>query len=256
MNNLLAYLLSIIVLLSISFTAKTQDIIYKNDGSKIEAKIVKIAQDVVKYKKYSDIEGATFILEISEITMIRYESGKNVFLTKAFTDVKKEVEEFELENNLITFHLFDIIFDDFTLSYEKISDDGTMGVQIPIAIGFDKNSYYAYSDYSNIFYTGIGLNFYPTGQGIWKYFVGPSIRLGKLRAKDNGWSSDAKEVITFYGKFLINNGIMFSPTPNYSVSAIGSLGIKYFDKEIDDYIPSGIYSAAHFAINISYRFNN
>ena len=113
MNNLATYLLSIIVLLSISSTAKTQDIIYKNDGSKIEAKIVKIAQDVVKYKKYSDIEGTIFLMEISEITMIRYESGKNVFLTKAFTDVKKEVKEFKLEKNLITFHLFDIIFDDF-----------------------------------------------------------------------------------------------------------------------------------------------
>lgn len=60
--------------------AMAQDVIVKKDGTSILSKIIEITSNEVKYKKYSNLEGPTFITLISEIQVINYENGeKEIF---------------------------------------------------------------------------------------------------------------------------------------------------------------------------------
>jgi hypothetical protein len=69
-----------LLLMLTSFIAVCQDNIVKIDGSEIRAKIVKIELEVIKYKQFSNLEGATDSISKSEIFMIQYEDGtRDVF---------------------------------------------------------------------------------------------------------------------------------------------------------------------------------
>ncbi len=258
---------SILVILCLSILANlafTQDLIVTKSGEKIEGKVTDVQNNQVKFHKKDNPDGPVYILNKDDIVMIKYKDGKTQVFIKEIVEPRVEKEEPteqpELGQHLVTYHLFDIVFNDFTLSYEQIFKGGSMGLEIPIGIGFNYNEYYAYGDYSNKFYSGLGLNFYPTGQGQWRYFVGPSFRLGMARTQiytpgtAPNWIGTEYVKEFFYAKLFVNNGIVYSPVPNLSISAIGSLGIKYFDINIDEYTQKGVYNSGHFAVNMSYRF--
>lgn len=61
---------------SFSQTNRKNDLIIKRDSSRIEALILEVDAQVVKYKKYSDQEGPTFSIEKTEIASIIYGNGE------------------------------------------------------------------------------------------------------------------------------------------------------------------------------------
>lgn len=57
-----------------------QDVITTQEGETIQAKVLEVSPDEVKYKHYTDTEGPTYAIKKSDIFMIAYESGrKDVF---------------------------------------------------------------------------------------------------------------------------------------------------------------------------------
>jgi hypothetical protein len=68
------------LLLAAALSTRAQDIITTKNGEDIQAKVLEVAPDVVKYKKFSNPDGPTFSLYKSEILMVRYENGdKDIF---------------------------------------------------------------------------------------------------------------------------------------------------------------------------------
>lgn len=60
--------------------ARAQDKIQKTDKSVIEARVVEIGQAEIKYKKFSNLGGPTYIIRKTEVNAIIYENGeKEVF---------------------------------------------------------------------------------------------------------------------------------------------------------------------------------
>ena len=55
-----------------------QDIIITNESKKIEAKILEVSKNEIKYKEQNYLDGPTFTLETSEINTIIYSNGKVV----------------------------------------------------------------------------------------------------------------------------------------------------------------------------------
>ena len=53
----------------------SQDLIFRNDGKDVESIIIEIGLDDIKYKKFNNPNGPTYIMKKSEIFMIRYENG-------------------------------------------------------------------------------------------------------------------------------------------------------------------------------------
>lgn len=62
--------------LTLPVMAYSQDIIITKKTEKIEAKIVEVSSNEIKYKKLNNLEGPTFILSSSEIVTVIYENGE------------------------------------------------------------------------------------------------------------------------------------------------------------------------------------
>jgi len=52
-----------------------QDLIMKASGEEVQAKVLEISPSEVRYKRFDNINGPTYILPVSNIRMIRYENG-------------------------------------------------------------------------------------------------------------------------------------------------------------------------------------
>lgn len=68
--------LILFVCLLIGGITSAQDIITKNDGTDIQAKVMEVGQSQISYKKYSNLNGPTYTLSLSDILMITYENGE------------------------------------------------------------------------------------------------------------------------------------------------------------------------------------
>ena len=240
--------------------AFAQDIIYKTDGSKEEVKILQVGSREIQYKKFDNLDGPVYIINKENTVMITYENGDYDLFSRPMNGKNVDNQELatDFARNIFAYHLFDLVFGDFALSYERLLPSGTVGIKIPVAFGFDE---YDNWDFNNIFYSGVGVNFYPTGQGKWKYFMGPHLRIGYSKANDwvdyyddqgNYWYSDEVDSEGIYTKFFVDNGVQFMPLKNFSVSAIGSIGIRYFPEA--PYEEDVVRTDGQFAINLCYRF--
>ena len=58
------------------FSVFAQDLITKKDGTDIQAKILEITTNEVKYKRFSNLEGPTYSILKSDILLVRYENGE------------------------------------------------------------------------------------------------------------------------------------------------------------------------------------
>jgi len=88
------YILSILFILGIILTGFTQDAITKKSGEDIQAKILEVNQNEVKYKKFDNLDGPTFSMLKSDILLIRYSNGtKDIFNEEKKTELTGTSEE-------------------------------------------------------------------------------------------------------------------------------------------------------------------
>ena len=57
-------------------TAAAQDLIVKTDATKVEAKVTEIIPDAVRYKRFSNPDGPTYVLPVADIDYIQYANGE------------------------------------------------------------------------------------------------------------------------------------------------------------------------------------
>lgn len=57
--------------------AIAQDVITTREGKDIQAKIVEVTSDEIKYKKFNNPDGPLFTLKKSEVLIVRYQNGEN-----------------------------------------------------------------------------------------------------------------------------------------------------------------------------------
>lgn len=115
-------LLSLLLLFCFNFLTNAQDIIYKKDGSKEEVKITLVSDKEIQYKKFSNLEGPVYSVSKSDILLITYENGEYEMLENQMSPAKIDKKELSTNftKNLLTYHLFDVIYGDITFSYERI----------------------------------------------------------------------------------------------------------------------------------------
>ena len=66
-----------------SIPAMAQDVIIKQNGDEIQCKLLEVGTESVKYKRWTNQNGPTFVEEREEIFMIKYQNGeKDVFGVK------------------------------------------------------------------------------------------------------------------------------------------------------------------------------
>jgi len=230
----------------------SQDKIILTNGKEVLAEISEITSNTIKYKKANHPEGPLYITKKGKVSRIIYKNG--------------EIEEFKLikeydsfKRNIFNYHISDVLYNNISFSYEHIFKSGKTGLKLPVAIGYNFNSYGVYH-FSNVAYSGLGLNIFPAGQKEVCYYFGPEINIGQGRIQDwkytegeDGFPEWYKETEEFiYGRLYINNGIHYYPTKNFSLSASLGFGISYLERE--DRRASGFRSSGYFTVSIGYKF--
>lgn len=81
------------ILLTFARLASAQDIIVKKDGSTIMSKVTEIGKTEVKYKKFSNQNGPTYTLSVSDIFSINYENGEKEAFENNNSNVQTESDE-------------------------------------------------------------------------------------------------------------------------------------------------------------------
>lgn len=168
-----------------------------------------------------------------------------------------EVKPFH--KNRLSLGVIDMALGEIGFKYERLIGNGQAGLFIPVNISYYEGSWY---DYDNKFYSGLGLNYYPTGQGLWKYYCGMELNIGYgsfYHSYDywnpiwGGYYSRDKVVDGAYTRFLINNGIQYAPTREFSVDV--HLGLGFRNVFVDELTKDEKVSPnATLGLNLSYWF--
>jgi hypothetical protein len=249
-----------LIIFSSSFS---QDMIYKSDGSAIPAKIVSVDKEEVKYKKFANPDGPTYIIYISKIDKIIYENGYEEFFgveseeepeqenngVKNYTDF-----DFTKYNSAFQFRIFDIVYNEFTISYEYLTANRKLGIEIPLSLGFNISEP-IFRD-ASVFYSGVKLNVYPAGLRRFTYFTGPEIRIGETATSDYNGNTNDYEIDNYmiYGKFMVNNGVIYNVAENFFISSHLGVGVRYYTEDVDYNTLKGMHNTVTFTISMAIRF--
>ena len=121
-----------IVLTMLSLAAlnvAAQDVVVKKDGSTILAKVLEVNQDNIKYKKFSNQNGPTYTINLSDVMSVNYENGeKEDYSNSSNTnDNNSEVKEIEKDAASNNSELLNLYATDYHLnpSY-KLKDKETL----------------------------------------------------------------------------------------------------------------------------------
>ena len=243
----------LVMCIGFSTLSFAQDTLVLLNGDSIVSKVSEISNSKIKYKDFYNIHGPDLIIRASKVQRIIFENGEEKIFSVGW---ESTFANESLGRNIVSYHMFDVIYNDFTFSYERISKNKRIGYRIPLSIGFN-DEYSNSRDYFNIGYTGFGLNIYPAPHKKWTYFIGPEIQLGigKEEVYHYGYpdgSSYSEWSRFLVGKLFLANGVHFSPVPELCLNSMLSLGVRYFDNS--DYYDSGFRKAAYFTLMVGYRF--
>jgi hypothetical protein len=80
-------LFGILLLAGATFTLQAQDVIIRENGEEIQAKVVEVGTDEIKYKKFGNESGPTYTISKSELFLIKYANGTKEVIEKSTAPV-------------------------------------------------------------------------------------------------------------------------------------------------------------------------
>src|SRR5438094_5746172 len=87
MKKILLSFAALVLVFSFSFS---QDKIYRNNGKIVEAKILEIGSDEIKYKEFHNLDGPIYVLETDRIKKVVFANGT----VQKFQDNYKDPERY------------------------------------------------------------------------------------------------------------------------------------------------------------------
>lgn len=210
--------LIVITLFLIIGSLNAQDKIYFNDGSTIEAKVLVVSESKVQYKNFDNQSGPTFEIGLSKINMIIYENGSHQMFKEEEVDEAtiSEISK-DFRKNRINLDLLAIGENGPTsISYERINEDGSRGIEIPISVYFNSDGVVGYT-------IGANMKFYTNKQGK-GFYIGPSLGLGVF----DWYSWNSSDFSAYLGLKL---GYQFQISDLFGINLAGNGGgISNFDE--------------------------
>jgi hypothetical protein len=208
-----------------------QDKIIMTDGN---VKVGYIVSEEGNYVRYNNADNKTISVKKNYIKEIQYQDAKK---RSALANQNLSLSEINYGENIVSYNFFGLVYKNIGFSYERILPNGNIGIKLPISFSlgdFDEHTFRGH-----IFQTGLDLNLYPLGQGELKYFLGPSIRFGEMVEKSGNSYYDGQlqqevfetDIESSYIGFMFNNGVLWQPTENFSLSSNAGIGLRGFENE-------------------------
>lgn len=89
MNRTMNFRISLLVAaLGASVSLSAQDLIVKTDASQVEARVLEISPEQIRYKRFSNPDGPTYVLPVGDVDYIRYANGE----TESFRPTAQAVQ--------------------------------------------------------------------------------------------------------------------------------------------------------------------
>ncbi|HAG16219.1 MAG TPA: hypothetical protein DCG69_06795 [Bacteroidales bacterium] len=141
------------------------------------------------------------------------------------------------KGNRLSLMLSDVLVRRVSVEYEHIFSDGKISLNIPFSVTVSPFDDLWSSEVH--WWAGMGVKFYPTGQGVVRYFLGPEFRFISVTESEYNYYYDTNNNYYNYTTdtdyintaFLLNNGIIYSPTNDFFVSL--SLGVGFLSRNPD-----------------------
>lgn len=100
MNNQIFLKLSFFLLFTLcALCLKSQDVIVKKDGTEIQAKVLELTTNVIKYKEYDFQDGPTRNIPMTEVFMIIYSNGKREVISPSIEAEKEGPSYYDPDSN-------------------------------------------------------------------------------------------------------------------------------------------------------------
>ncbi len=261
-------LLLAFILISLGADAVAQDTIFKKNDIVIPAMIKEVNPKHVRFKKFENPDGPDYLLFRSEVAYIKYANGHVDRLRDFKAPPRSErdllplpasMDSLGLGRRQLYLGITDPGFGILTVGYEYYFADGLFSARIPLSFGLnmatddafklddynsspidDRGGFY---DPDKIVSLGIELSYFPRGQGMARYFLGPGFDFGiyqyetyRIKPGSTGYPYEyiTENDISFYMSAYFKNGILLQPTRKISVMAYAGLGMtsaryKYYD---------------------------
>jgi hypothetical protein len=198
-------------------TVSAQDQIHLLNKSIIEAKVLTISKLTIAYKKFSNPNGPTYNLSPLEVWYIQYENGSIDSFSAIDAMQKTEARNATIKHckNIISLHPASIV-GSFAidakeyfagLSYERLLAKGNFGMKGIFRSGLQEG----------LFSGGVQARWYPTGQGVAKYYLGLGSEVFAFQGTN--YSSAAN-----YTSVYFTNGISLNVTNRFNISAEANIG--------------------------------
>lgn len=221
----------LITLIACCANVCAQDIMYKTDGTKDSVKVEEVTPDEIVYRKYHRAESPLYRIKKNTVLLIEYADGSIEVYNGQSQPVSNSVRPVEdypvLGRNIISLNYLNILNGNLHLGYERIAKTGFLGVKLSVNAGVDDVGTDLLA-YYRVFTSGLDLNFYPTGQGKIRYFLGPAFRMGIVRDYYNYYMGQPQTIDRNYLSFMFNNGFYVQPTKSLYLGIQAALGIARF----------------------------
>jgi len=130
------------IALLVANSSSAQDVIYKRNNEKIEAKVLEIGLDEIKYVPYDNPDGPVIAIDKDEVSKVKFETGSDWINTPDPYSIAPD-PEIRNKNRAIKFNMFSPLFGYLGFGYEQmykpgINIDATIGIIGPsISKGID-----------------------------------------------------------------------------------------------------------------------
>lgn len=107
-----AFLKSIAAILICSvwlFKIHGQDIIYLSNGEEIESKITEISETEIKYKKYTYLDGPSYVINADKVFMLVFENGTKEVINPIRKQSANQRKETDPNKNHLQYHIGDTV---------------------------------------------------------------------------------------------------------------------------------------------------
>lgn len=286
----------IIVLFIVAFLfefVKGQDILYLNNGSKVEAVIKEVNTREIKYKSFNNQDGPTYVISKNEVLLIEYKNGTFDIITKNPARVippqleptipsKKEIrrdpyELYYLNKNCVYFNGLALMNSDISFMLEREFYKSRFSAVFFGAYNFNlltnfTNRYIQALNYSKKNYDlGWGINYFTQTKRRSQYFTGIWFKymnynyVRETVTKDTILGNPAvvvtqENVNSYQFATLFMNGIQMRITPSFTYRMFFGLGFTNRNRDVSIAVKEDLnqkarsFVKAYLGICVGYRF--
>jgi hypothetical protein len=245
------------LLLIVTTTCFSQDVLLFQDGNKKDAKILEITPEIVKYQKFNSSSEVIYTEDKYNLIGVIFEDGEfEKFESSKSSKSKKSTSSLgDYGNNMFYIEpLAPIIGGYIGIGYEHFSRFGGSSITIPLRI--QVVNYSETYNSSELLATGIKHKFFPTGSsGGVKGFLGYAENLGFISLQTTSfyddWYGDTYYTYNnrsyFFNETQFIGGVQFHPSKLINITLDVGIGLGMLDFDES-------YLSWDASLNVGFRF--